>query len=379
MKNLVILSDNAREIMPDNSSIETITIETVPVVFGLLETRGSDFDPRSLENKHRVLVKKKAFSCNYRDIAMILAFNAKFENAKKDNKLAYSYFGSEFCGEVIDVGPEVKTLKPGDRVIGDNSYPFIDVNDALPGIPSNAASKAYDIFHYAKLAKIPSNMPDDVAAAFSIGGQTVYGMIRRLNIQEGNNVLITAAKSNTSMFAINALRKSKAIVYALSTSGKFEDKLRELGVRQIFQIDPHAESLLSNPDINEAFKKTGGFHQVIDPFMDLYFKKSMEVLRDFGSYISCGIYDQFSNFTGKTPHKGPDWQTGLIAGFLKNLNILGNCLGLSQDLQQAIDDYASGSLNVIIDSMHSGNQAGNFIERTYNAKDRFGKVVYKYD
>ncbi|MCI0613174.1 zinc-binding alcohol dehydrogenase family protein, partial [bacterium] len=89
--------------------------------------------------------------------------------------------------------------------------------------------------------------------------------------------------------------------------------------------------------------------------------------------------DQFSNFTGKTPHKGPDWQTGLIAGFLKNLNILGNCLGLSQDLQQAIDDYASGSLNVIIDSMHSGNQAGNFIERTYNAKDRFGKVVYKYD
>lgn len=223
-------------------------------------------------------------------------------------------------------------------------------------------------------------MPDEIAAGFSIGGQTTYSMLRKLNIQEGNNVLVTAAKSNTSLFAINALRNYKANVYALSTSRQFAEKLRELGVRQLFQTDPNAESFLANNEINELFKETGGFHQVIDPFMDLYLKKSLEVMQDFGSYISCGVYDQFSNLIGKVPYYNiHDWQTSLLLCCTKNLNIIGSCLGLTEDLYKAIDDYNAGSMDVIINSVHTGNQVGNFIDRTYNAKDRFGKVIYKYD
>jgi hypothetical protein len=63
---------------------------------------------------------------------------------------------------------------------------------------------------------------------------------------------------------------------------------------------------------------------------------------------------------------------------LKNLHIIGNCIGQIGDLHRAVDDYVSGSLNVILDSVFSGGGIDSFLDKTYNAKDRFGKGVYKY-
>jgi NADPH:quinone reductase-like Zn-dependent oxidoreductase len=63
---------------------------------------------------------------------------------------------------------------------------------------------------------------------------------------------------------------------------------------------------------------------------------------------------------------------------LKNLQITGNCIGLTSDLQKAIEDFEAGKLEVIVDSVFSGSQISEFLHRTYNAKDRFGKVVYRY-
>jgi hypothetical protein len=62
-----------------------------------------------------------------------------------------------------------------------------------------------------------------------------------------------------------------------------------------------------------------------------------------------------------------------------NLQILFNCLGDTNDLQNAIDDYAAGGLDVVIDSVHTGNEVGAFLTRAYMAPDRFGKVVYQYN
>ena len=49
------------------------------------------------------------------------------------------------------------------------------------------------------------------------------------------------------------------------------------------------------------------------------------------------------------------------------------------DLEHALQDYAAGRFDVIVDSVFSGNQVADFFNRTYNSRDRFGKVVYRYD
>ena len=64
---------------------------------------------------------------------------------------------------------------------------------------------------------------------------------------------------------------------------------------------------------------------------------------------------------------------------VNNIYLIGNCLGTTKDLQQAIQDCATGHFPVVVDSVFTGNQIKDFFERTYNAKERFGKVIYRYE
>jgi NADPH:quinone reductase-like Zn-dependent oxidoreductase len=223
-------------------------------------------------------------------------------------------------------------------------------------------------------------MPDEVAAAFPIGAQTAYSMIRKLDLQEGANVLVTAAKSNTSLFAINALRSYPIHVYATTTSMAFEDELRALGVRELIQIDPGLKHFLEHDRLRELCQKTGGFDAVIDPFFDLHLGKVAPVMGFNARYVTCGMYDQYSKLIGE------DFQpTGLNSthimslAMIRNLQIIGNCIGLRSDLARALQEYAAGDLQVVIDSVHHQCDIGAFFDRTYNARDRFGKVVLQYD
>jgi D-arabinose 1-dehydrogenase-like Zn-dependent alcohol dehydrogenase len=78
-------------------------------------------------------------------------------------------------------------------------------------------------------------------------------------------------------------------------------------------------------------------------------------------------------------HRSYHTNRELISVMIKNLHIIGNCIGLTSDLQAALDDYDRGTLKVAVDSVYSGHEVGAFLDRTYNARDRFGKVIYQYD
>jgi NADPH:quinone reductase-like Zn-dependent oxidoreductase len=299
--------------------------------------------------------------------------------ALRGPKNSFYVVGSEFVGEVVDFGPAVTEFQVGDRVIGNGSYPFADAKSVLGGIPTNNGSKEYQIFHEAKLIKIPPNMPDEVAAAFPIGAQTSYSMLRKLNLQAGERVLVTAAKSNTSLFAINALRKYPVQVFATSTSLRFEQELREMGVQQLIQIDPQQATFIENESLKGIVLEKGGFDAVIDPFCDLHLVKAISVMGHGGRYITCGYFDQYSHLTGQESSLPASKGNGvMLTAIMGNLQIIGNCLGQTADLRQAIADYAAQAFHVVIDSVWNGHQVGAFFDRTFNAPERFGKVIYKY-
>lgn len=374
MKNIAICGSNVKNLITSPSFVNTIEIDEVTVSCGLIHTEDVKFDNQLPENQYHVLVRIIAFSCNYRDKSLI------FQITKNAPASRFYIVGSDFVGEVVDVGSCVTNFKIGDRVIGNNNFPNSGVEGVLPGVVTNKASKEYQVFHEVKLMKIPPEMPDEVAAAVSINAQTAYSMVRKLGITEGSNVLVTAAKSNTSLFAINALKKYKANVYATTTSMNFADALKQMGVKKLISIDSNSTELLSDDVVQELQQEISHFDFIIDPFFDLHIGKLIQSLAPGGKYITCGIYDQYCSLIGKEFN-----YTGLPAlqifdvMMLKNLQIIGNCLGNTDDLINALDDYASGNFNVVIDSVFKGNQVAEFFDRTYNAKDRFGKVVYKYD
>jgi len=63
---------------------------------------------------------------------------------------------------------------------------------------------------------------------------------------------------------------------------------------------------------------------------------------------------------------------------VKNLSLVGNCIGLTRDLQAALDDFERGRIGVTLDSVWTGSQVKEFLDRTFNDPQRFGKTVYRY-
>jgi NADPH:quinone reductase-like Zn-dependent oxidoreductase len=223
-------------------------------------------------------------------------------------------------------------------------------------------------------------MPVEVAAAFPVGAQTAFSIIRRAGIGPGANVLITAATSNTSLFVISALAGRARVYGTTSKSGK-ERELRDLGVTEVIRLHDGPEFIRNEGRIAEVVRRSGGFNCVIDPFADLYSGPALDVLSFGGKYITCGFMDQYTDLTGaETSRPAACFEKERWSQIiLRNLQIVGNCLGSSADLSDAIERYQSGSLPVTIDSIHQGSAVAAFFSRTFSDPDRFGKVVYRYD
>lgn len=320
------------------------------------------------EHAGKVLIEVRAFSCNYRDRGILLGVRA----AATEKSVTPT--GSELCAEVLAVGRGVSGLSVGDRVLAANDWPSA-VEEIAPGVPTDQASRRYRLLDHRSLVRIPDAMTDHEAAAFSLGAQTAYGMVRRLALPAGAAVLVTAASSSTSLFAIGALRAqvSDAQIVALTASGAGAREARVHGADVVVQLRGSADETLS-----ELVRENGGFAAIVDPFHDLYFRRLAGYLGHQGTYMSCGFANQYA---GSVQPGDTDDSAGL-AGALRRLisrcgSFVGHCLGTRADLDEALADYLAGRLRVPLDSVHTGPPAP-FLQRSWSDVNRVGKVVYAY-
>ncbi len=377
MNNVVILPPNFPEHLLENISVFYIGDIRIPI--GIIKHEEIDF--WSAMNKDgMVLIRKDAFSCNYRDKAIIINFATQLHEKRKNGIFAYSPIGSEFVGTVIDVGKGVDVFKIGDRVIPNAQYPAPVSNDFLPGIPTNQASKRIQAFNEKRLLKIPNEIPDEIAASITISGHTVFSMIEKAQITKAKNVLLTSLKSNTSLATAIALKKRGCNLWGLTTSTGFEEKFKKMGIENIQVLNDSTDDLIKSNVFNKFVLETGGFDVVIDPFADLYLGKVTSCMTVDSKYISCGLYDQMKlSQLGQFKYLGKNISEIMNDCIMRNISIIGNCLGEKRHLEQAIDEYLKGNFDIPIDSVITGNNIAYFFDRSFNDSDRFGKVIYKYD
>jgi NADPH:quinone reductase-like Zn-dependent oxidoreductase len=355
-----------------------VRLEGISIDCRIIDLPDLDFDPDAEANRAMALVRKRAFSLNYRDRSFVLgtALNASPEK--------FAVLGSEFVGEVVACGPEARGLRPGDRVIADNAFPNSGVPGLPGGIPGNMLSKELQVVHAVKLARIPDNMSDAEAAGFSIGGQTTFSMVRKLALAPGAAVLVAGGRSNTSLFAISALKAHgfdpPVEIYVSTTSDRSEQALRALGVTDVIRVDPAGVSFAANPVVQRVMRERGGFDAVIDPFFDIHLLPSIPVMANGGRYVTCGLYDQTGHLVpNQSSRREPPSVAGVMSRVMfNNLQIIGNCLGSTSDLENALAAFAAGRFPMIVDSVFSDGDPSAFLDRTYNAPERFGKVIYKY-
>jgi NADPH:quinone reductase-like Zn-dependent oxidoreductase len=372
MRSLIVFGTDGAPPGPELVALRDVSIDGVSTRSAVIETSDDTFDMSLPSNAGHAVVRVRAFSCNYRDRGV-------FPRLRSIPSHIAIALGSDFVGEVVALAPDVATLRCGDRVIPDHSYCGCGrlPSGARDGFPTDAASTEILLLDARKLMVIPLEMPDVEAAAFSVGAQTAYSMIRRLQIQPGANVLVMAGSSNTSLFVLSALRDHSVTCVATSTSDEKAERLRAVaGVEVAVLGSPDSIDRLST--LQSIAARIGNFDHVIDPYFDMYAHAAVSVMRASGSYITCGFAGQ-SSFLGRAAHTPKTDLASLFqCAVIKNLTLHGNCLGESEDLAQAISDFRTQRLTVVIDSVYRDEQAVEFLVRSFNDSGRFGKVVFSY-
>jgi NADPH:quinone reductase-like Zn-dependent oxidoreductase len=360
----VVLATRERSLAPPECIAQSaVDVAGHRLTLALAEMPDPNYDARAPENADWVLVRVRAFSLNYRDRAILCGQAVPSADPGQG-------FGSELVAEVVALGAAVPSLRVGQRVITTLAWPEAPPG-AVPGIATNAASRELQAFHHGKLVPVPDDMSDDVAAGFALGAQTAFSMVRRAAATPGERVLLTSACSNTSLFALRALRRVGARVFATTSSAVGAPLLEDVRAERVVHL---AERGNLEP-VADLASELGGFDAVVDPFSDIHLHQAVKFLRFFGRYVTCGLAAQ-----GLPPADQPagDWRETLADAIVRNVTLIGNCLGSKEDLDAALAAWAAGELDVTIDSVHSGSAIGEFVERTFNAPDRLDKVIYRY-
>jgi NADPH2:quinone reductase len=155
-----------------------------------------------------ILVKVKAIALN----------RANLGAAKGDTSHGASAggpVGSEYSGEVIEVGSEVRNFKPGDRVMCHS-----------PG--SHAEYAAGD---YGRAMKIPDGMGYEQAATLPIGLNTLHNaLITNGRMKRGEAVMVQGASSGVGIIGLQVAKIMGAgFVVGTSSNAARRARLKEFG------------------------------------------------------------------------------------------------------------------------------------------------------
>jgi NADPH:quinone reductase-like Zn-dependent oxidoreductase len=170
-----------------------------------------------------VLVRMKASSINYRDLATI-------ENPTPRNISFPLVPNSDGVGEVIEVGSKVTRVAVGDRVCGiffqswvDGEITSTDMANALGGTIDGVLSE-YRKFDEKGVVKVPEHLTDTEASTLPCAGVTAWNsLVEKGSVKPGSSVLLLG----TGGVSIMALQICQMLgVKAILTSSSDEKLIR---------------------------------------------------------------------------------------------------------------------------------------------------------
>jgi len=209
-----------------------------------------------------VKVKVKAAGLNFPDTLII---EGKYQIKPE---LPFSP-GGEMAGEIVEVGPDVKNLKPGMRVMG------------LTGYGSFAEEM---VIGESRVIPVPDGMKDETAAAFSmVYGTSYHALKQRANIQPGETLLVLGASGGVGLAAVELGKAMGAKVIAAAST---DDKLqvaKEAGADDLINY--------TDEDLKDALKSRypQGIDVIYDPVGDRFTEPALRNMAWNGRFLIVGF------------------------------------------------------------------------------------------
>ncbi|MFB7335731.1 SDR family NAD(P)-dependent oxidoreductase [Streptomyces adustus] len=208
-----------------------------------------------------VRIAVRAAGLNFRDVLIALGMYP-----------GKAHFGGEGAGVVLEIGPGVTSLAPGDRVMG-------LLRDGFG--PQALADHRH-------LVRMPAGWTYEQAASVPIVFSTAYyGLFDRAGLRAGESVLVHAAAGGVGMAAVQLARQAGAEVFGTASPGKW-DALRANGLNE-----PHIGNSRTL-DFRERFLAATdgrGVDVVLDALAHEFVDASLDLLPRGGRFLEMGKTD----------------------------------------------------------------------------------------
>ena len=177
--------------------------------------------------------------------------------------------GNEGAGVVIAVGPDVQTLRPGDRV-------------AYTGAMGSYASER--LMPAGMLVKLPESIGFDTAAAMMLKGLTANYLLRRtFRVEKGHTILLHAAAGGVGLIACQWAKRLGATVIGTVGSDEKAELARSFGCDHT--IKDRTENFV---DRVKAITGGKGCDVVYDSVGKDTYMGSLDCLKPFGMWVLFG-------------------------------------------------------------------------------------------
>ncbi|MGV0853564.1 sulfolipid-1 biosynthesis phthioceranic/hydroxyphthioceranic acid synthase [Mycolicibacterium phlei] len=161
----------------------------------------------------QVEVAVTASSINFVDVLVAFGRAPSFDGRLPE-------LGSEFGGVVSAVGPDVTTVKVGDRV---------------GGVSANGCWGTHVLCEADLVTKLPEGYAEYQAAAVGLAYATVWlGLVELAGLEPGEKVLIHSGTGGVGQAAIAVARMIGAEIYATAGSEERRQLLRDWGIEHVY-------------------------------------------------------------------------------------------------------------------------------------------------
>jgi len=278
--------------------------------------------------------------------------------------------GSDVAGEVAEVGADVTTVRPGQKVVLAPGVTCGKCPACLSGQDNRCRSftnLGYLIdggcAEFVKVPEVnclpfPENLTFEEAASIPLVFQTAWHMLlSRAELQPGEDVLILGAGSGVGTAAIQIAKFFGAQVITTATTTEKTIKARELGADHVINLSTHklreeVRRITSKRGVNVVFEHVG----------TATWDDSIASLAYAGRLVTCGATT------------GYDAKLDLRLLFAKQLSLLGSYMGTKTDLHSVMRLVAAGRFRPIIDRIFPLAEAAA-AHAYLESGVQFGKVV----